>query len=205
MRNKKQDQQSGSGLRLSYPVPDAVSQQAAALWWHSFGPWRGSTRSPEMSPSHAIVALDDEDAVWGVIGLRDAKGGFLLRIPLLARLVYRGGPPTADLLIDGIVVRKTRMGTGRSLVAAAAKLARDRGHPVLRAEVKSRNRTALAFYDSLGFKLVGCGRYGWPWSGQVLILRSDVQTPERSADRPEPATGLAEDAGDPAHNHERAR
>ena len=51
--------------------------------------------------------------------------------------------------------------------------ARD-GRPGLRAEVRARNRGALAFYDRVGFSERGQGRYGLPWWGQVHLLHLSV-------------------------------
>ena len=82
--------------------------------------------------------------------------------------------PTGDLVIDGLAVTDTRQGTGRALIEAGALVAARDGRPGLRAEVRARNRGALAFYDRVGFSDRGRGRYGLPWWGQVHLLHLSV-------------------------------
>lgn len=175
MRKPRQDETGpGAGVRTLSPIPDAVLAEAAALWWRGVGPgW--PRRPPPVRAAQGIVALTDADrGVLGVAGLRDGSGGFAARMPPLTGPLFRAAPPTDDLVLDGIVARHPRQGIGRALVAAALVRARDGGHPGLRAEVEARNRAACAFYLRLGFQEVGRGRYGWPWSGQVLLLRRPV-------------------------------
>ncbi|MBU3029631.1 GNAT family N-acetyltransferase [Paracoccus marinaquae] len=157
-------------LQIRSPIPAAALPAAAALWWGGVGPgW--PRQVPEVRASHGIVALDARGEVQGVAGLRDGAGGFPAHVPLLARLAFRAAPATADLVIDGIVVREPGQGVGRLLIEAAGGHARAGGHPGLRVEVAARNHTACAFYRRLGFAEIGRGRYGWPWSGEVLLLR----------------------------------
>lgn len=152
------------------PIPALALPGAAELWWRAFGV--GKCRQPAVySAAHGIVALSGDGTVVGVAGLRDARGGFLRANPLLAGLAFRPAPPTADLVIDGIIAAEPRQGIGRALIAAAAARAETDGHPGLRAEVALRNLAARAFYQRMGFVEVGRGRYGWPWSGQVVVLR----------------------------------
>lgn len=166
MRKKRQDRPP----QIHCPVPDPALPEAARMWWRHFGyGWRRVP--PAMRVSHGIVALDADGRVAGIIGLRDADGGFPAETPLLARLAFRAGPETADMVVDGIVVRDSRQGVGRALIGAALARAAGAGYPGLRAEVRVRSRTALAFYRALGFSEVARGRFGWPWTGQVLILR----------------------------------
>ena len=168
MRNQRQDR---PPLIVS-PVPAHVLPQAARLWWASFGTGRGAP--PRMRADHGIVALDAQGRVAGVMGLRDARGGFPARVPWAARIGFRAGPPTADLIVDGIAVRDSRCGIGRALVRAAMARARAAGHPGLRAEVRAGDAGAVAFYRALGFATVASLRFGWPWTGRVLILRRAV-------------------------------
>ena len=116
--------------------------------------------------------------VQGVIGFRDHRGGFAQpgrgALVALAEMLYRPAPSTADLVIAGIAVRRPRCGYGRALIAQAVTQAQLRGRAGLRAEVALRNRRALAFYRKLGFVEEGRGRYGWPWTGIVVILRRPV-------------------------------
>lgn len=170
MRNPTQEHPPG----ILSPVPAAALSGAAALWWRGFGPPL-PRRAPPMRAEQGIVALAMDGAVLGVAGLRDQTGGFPRRTPLLARLGFRGAPPAADLVLDGIIVARPRQGIGRALVAAALTRAAAGGHPGLRAEVAARNRPARDFYASLGFVEVARGRFGWPWSGQVLVLRRGLE------------------------------
>lgn len=175
MRKPRQDETGpASGVRTLSPIPDALLAEAAALWWRGVGPgW--PRRPPPVRAAQGIVAQAEGDGrVLGVAGLRDGSGGFAAQTPPPIGLMFRAAPPTADLVLDGIVARHPRQGIGRALVAAALARARETGHPGLRAEVEARNRAACAFYGRLGFQEVGRGRYGWPWSGQVLVLRRPV-------------------------------
>lgn len=160
-------------MQMLNPIPQALLPAAARLWWRGIGPgW--AVRVPPVRASHGIVALDGAGRLAGVAGLRDASGGFLGRIPLAARLFFRAAPPTADLVLDGIVAARPREGAGRALVRAACAHARAGGHPGLRVEVRARNRGALAFYARLGFHETARGRFGWPWSGMVVLMRRDL-------------------------------
>ncbi|MDB6176736.1 GNAT family N-acetyltransferase [Paracoccus sp. Z330] len=163
-------------VRILHPAPEFALPAAAAMWWQAFGFWAGPAL-PAIRAGHAMVALQGDRTLVGVAGLRDGSGGFLKRIPAAARLAYRAAPPTADLVIDGIVVASRRKGTGRALCMRAIELARTRGLCGVRAEVRRNNRVARKFYADLGFSEIGRGRYGWPWTGQVLILRHDLSEP----------------------------
>nr|WP_272874538.1 GNAT family N-acetyltransferase [Paracoccus shandongensis] len=131
----------------------------------------GRGRAPGIRACHGIAAIGPDGRLAGVAGFRDHEGGFLAETPVLARLLFRPAPATPDLVIDGLVVDRPRHGTGRALLEAAAGIACRSGRPGLRAEVALRNRPALAFYAAAGFAEIGRGRYGWPWSGPVAILR----------------------------------
>lgn len=144
------------------------------MWWHSFGPRRLRQGLPRICPARGVVAIDGQGRLAGVMGLRDADGGFLLSQPLSVRWLYRAAPPTVDLVIDGIVARKCRSGTGRALLTEGIARARQVGRPGLRAEVMARNTSAIAFYLALGFSEIARGRYGWPWTGQVVVMRRAV-------------------------------
>jgi GNAT superfamily N-acetyltransferase len=164
MRNTWQGRQG----RILYPVPDAVLPAAATLWRGHFG---GKGR---FDPAHGIVAIDANGQVMGVMGLRDAQGGFYCGNGGLFGWLYRPAPPTGDLVIDGIAVTECRIGVGQALIEHACRIADERRFPGLRAEVRKSNLGARGFYDRLGFVLQGTGRYGLPWWGQVHVLRRDV-------------------------------
>ncbi|MDO5705884.1 MAG: GNAT family N-acetyltransferase [Paracoccus sp. (in: a-proteobacteria)] len=157
------------------PIPDDLLPQAAAMWWAAFGRaarplWPG--RVPEADGTRGLVAVDGGRVV-GVTGLRDAGGGFLQVSPDLLAPLFRAAPPTADLVIDGIMVDPMlrRGGVGCAMIGLAARLAAERGHSGLRAEVALRNDGAVAFWRAMGFAETARGRFGWPWGGQVLVMR----------------------------------
>lgn len=162
-------------MQIASPIPTDYLTDATRLWWRSFGPRRLlRQRLPRVCPAHGVAAIDDQGKLAGVMGLRDADGGFLLKQPLSVRWLYRAAPPTADLVIDGIVTRNRRTGTGRALLAEGMARAKQPNRPGLRAEVMTRNKSAIAFYRALGFSEVARGRYGWPWAGQVVVMRRAV-------------------------------
>lgn len=160
-------------MQITTPIPDRHLGDAARLWGQAFAPWRAG-RAPRIRACHGIAAIGTDGALGGVAGFRDHDGGLLADLPVSARLLFRPAPPTGDLVIDGIVVGRLRRGTGRALLDAAADIACRAGRPGLRAEVEMSNRPAMAFYAATGFTQVGRGRYGWPWSGPVAILRRPV-------------------------------
>ncbi|WP_221035974.1 GNAT family N-acetyltransferase [Paracoccus siganidrum] len=157
----------GQPMQILSPIPDAILPQAGRLWRRHFG---GLGRVRGFRAANGAVALQG-GRVLGVIGFRDAGGGFATWRAGLAAILFRPAPPTGDLVIDGIVARLPRRGIGRALVARAEAEARARGRPGLRAEVAAGNRAALAFYRRLGFVEETRGRFGWPWTGTVLVLR----------------------------------
>lgn len=161
-------------MQITSPIPQDYLTDAARMWWRSFGPRRLRRRPPRVCAAHGVAAIDDQGTLIGVMGLRDADGGFLVSQPLSVRLLYRAAPPTADLVIDGIVARHRRAGTGRALLSQGIACARAAGRPGLRAEVIARNKPAIAFYRALGFTEIARGRYGWPWAGQVVVMRRPV-------------------------------
>lgn len=155
------------------PIPDRHLSAAARVWGRAFMPW-GTMGTPRIRACHGIAVIGPDDSLCGVAGFRDHDGGFLADQPLLARLLFRPAPPTADLVIDGVVALHPRGGAGRALVEAAAGIAARSGRPGLRAEVALRNRPAMAFHAATGFSRIAQGRYGWPWSGPVAILHRPV-------------------------------
>ncbi|MFV0386475.1 GNAT family N-acetyltransferase [Paracoccus sp. (in: a-proteobacteria)] len=158
-------------MRICTPIPDHALPDAARLWCKTFSGGFGARRA---QASHGIVALDEGAHVIGVRGLRDETGGFLAGGMGVAGLLYRAAPATSDLVIDGIVAHQRRQGIGRALILAAQSAALTRGRKGLRAEVQCSNRAALTFYQRLGFTEETTGRFGWPWSGRVAILRKPV-------------------------------
>lgn len=158
-------------MKILTPIPATLLPEASALWRSRFRPvGRG-----RICPGHGVVAVDTAGRLAGVMGLRDAAGGFWQpRRGQGLTLLFRACPPTADLVIDGIVAARLRGGAGRALIAAGLAYAGRCGHPGLRAEVQTRNRPALDFYRALGFVEVARGRYGWPWGGTIAVMRLPV-------------------------------
>lgn len=159
-------------MQILTPIPTQHLPAASRMWWAAFG--AAGRRAPQVRPENGTAAVRADGDLVGVMGLRDAGGGFLLATPLVARFMFRPAPATDDLVIDGIAVRDRRRGTGSAMLDYATARARMQGRPGLRAEVQASNHAALAFWQAVGFAEVGRGRYGWPWSGQVLILRRPI-------------------------------
>lgn len=179
-------------------VPEALRPAAAALYWRHFGaqilPMPVAARHgvalirTAMQPEQALVALSPAGDLLGILGLRDARGGFLDparhsfvavwgpaggRLRHLSTALCRPGGTTGDLVLDGLAVppRWRRQGIARALVGAAAELARSRGHAGLRAEVAADNHTALSAWRALGFVALHRQRQGWPWTAPAHVLR----------------------------------
>lgn len=177
-------------MEILSPIPPHHLPDAARMWWAAFGPIGAR---PQMRAEQGAAAVRGGDVV-GVMGLRDGGGGFLATTPLMARLLFRAAPPTDDLVIDGIAVSQPRQGTGAALLDHALDRARAQGRNGLRAEVRARNHAARAFWQAMGFVEIARGRYGWPWSGQVLSLRRPLSG-TALAERPRDAAQQGKGAG----------
>lgn len=195
-------------IRIRRALALAQAEDAAALYWQAFGrqilplPVRAAKGQALLRrclhPYRAISAQVD-GALIGLIGLRDAKGGLFGPRPQDIRAVwggpygralaaasglYKGGPDSDELVIDGIVVAPAwrGRGIGAALVRAAMTEAETRDFPGLRAEVAPGNLAGLALYQSLGFSQIGQARIGWPWSrgqsSRALIMRLALQPPQ---------------------------
>ncbi len=185
-------------IRILHGLPAHLHTAAAALYWRHFGtqllPLPARHRRgmalvrAVLRPDHALVALSPQGQLVGIAGLRDARGGLLASDPKSFRAVwgnargqlchlgtrlYRAGPQTEDMVIDGIAIRPDwrRRGIARALIAAAADQARAAGHGALRAEVAADNREALAAWRAMGFQRQARHRMGWPWSRPAHVLR----------------------------------
>lgn len=182
-------------------VPPGLRRAAAGLYWRHFGrqilpvpvPARQGVALilAAMCPAQALVALSPQGALLGLAGLRDARGGFLDpgaghfvavwgrtggRLRHLATALYRPGPGTADLVLDGLAThpRWRRRGVARALVQAAMAEARAQGRPALRVEVEAGNHAALAAWRALGFQPLPRQKLGWPWTRPAHVLRLPV-------------------------------
>ena len=189
-------------FRILTGVPTALQGAAARLYWRQFGhllqplptrPARGvALVRALMRPDLGLVALAPSGRLVGMAGLVDGRGAFLEgraagyadafgpvagRLRALCARLYRGGPATTDLVIQGCAVAPgwRRRGVARALAAAAETHARARGHPALRVEVEAGNKLGLAVWQAMGFRPVARQRLGWPWSPPAHVLRRPVQ------------------------------
>ena len=162
-------------------LPEALRAQAAELYWQAFGGKLGRVMGPErkalaflrdaISVDHAVVALDDQGQLLGLLGFKSPEGSFaggdpaqmrrhygLLgsawRVPLLWLL---GREVDNDrFLIDGLcVARQARsLGIGSALLNAAYDRARARGYAAIRLDVVDTNWRARQLYERHGFTVV---------------------------------------------------
>ncbi|AGT07365.1 GNAT family N-acetyltransferase [Paracoccus aminophilus] len=194
-----------------HPVCEGIApahlDAAAALFWQAFGrevlPFPTSAARGVALIRHALraekalSALDPQGALAALVGIRDAEGGFLAPeagafaqvwgclgggLERVTNALHRSGPETADMVLDGLVVRPDLRGQGygRALIAAASHRAARRGYHGLRAEVARANAAARALYLSLGFQPLGQSRIGWPWSGPAEIMRLEIPAAHKS-------------------------
>ncbi len=168
-------------VTLQDGLPEALRAQAADLYWQAFGGKLGRVMGPErralaflhdvIRADHAIVALDDQGQLLGLLGFKSPAGSFaggdptqmrrhygLLgsawRVPLLWLL---GREVDNDrFLIDGLcVARQARsLGIGSALLSAACDRARARGYAAIRLDVVDTNWRARQLYERHGFKVV---------------------------------------------------
>lgn len=167
----------------------------AALWWRGMGravlpmaPARGGIgwARTAIHPQAALVARSPAGRVIGLAGLRDVSGGLIdartALTPALGRcrgsvarlglILWRAGPATEDLVLDGLVVhpRARRHGVARALIRACLAEAVARGRPGLRVEVLAANRAALALYRAEGFAPIARHRPGHGRAALILRL-----------------------------------
>lgn len=179
----------------------ADRRAAAALWWRGLGrqvlappgcipsatATRGAIRwgAAALNPAAVLAARDGRGHLIGLAGLRDGSGGMIAwDRPLRPHLgliracigrvglgLWRSGPATGDLVLDGLVVhpRWRRQGVAGRLVQAALAEAARRGHPGLHVEVFADNHPANALYARAGFGVIGRRRLGH--GRRALILR----------------------------------
>jgi ribosomal-protein-alanine N-acetyltransferase len=67
--------------------------------------------------------------------------------------------PEAELLLIGVAAAARRGGVGRTLLAAAAVDARERGASTMFLEVRDGNAAALALYHAAGYAVIGRRRH----------------------------------------------
>src|SRR5699024_10390166 len=97
---------------------------------------------------------------------------FARRVAGVRLRLWRAGPATEDLILDGLVVhpRARRQGIARLLIRADLDEAARYGHPGLQVEVMAGNHAARALYAGKGF--VRIGRYRpLPWRVALVLRR----------------------------------
>ncbi len=189
----------GNRVRVTAGIAPGSRLAAAALWWRGMGRQvlphararagiRWTCRA--LRPEAALAAHDRHGRLVGLAGLRDGSGGLIRwQAPLRAALgpvsgglgrarlmLWRAGPPTTDLVLDGLAVhpRAARAGVGRALLRAALADAAARGRPGLTVEMLEANRAAQALYVSEGFVIVARRR---PGHGRLaLVMRRGCGT-----------------------------
>lgn len=191
-------------------LPRPLRPAAAALYWDGFGhlllPFAADRRrgqalvASSLNPEQALVALSPAGALIGLMGWRGVQGGFLSPTPArfrrvwgpmrgrachLATRLWRPGPATSDLIVDGIIIAPEwrKRGICRALLAHAGQIAAERGHPGLRVEVEAANQPALSAYAALGFQPVTRARAGWAWTRHPAHI---LRRPLAAAAQPRP-------------------
>lgn len=184
---------SKKGWQIGLGLAPGQHLAAAALWWRGMGrevfgpcPPRAGIAwvRANLCADAALVAHDASGRLIGLAGLRGVAGGLIsgniapARLGLWARMrfwLWRAGPLTSDLVLDGLVVhpKARRQGLARHLIRAALREAARRGHPGLVVEVMASNHAARALYAGEGFSLIA--RYRpLPWR-VALVLRRDAK------------------------------
>jgi tRNA threonylcarbamoyl adenosine modification protein YeaZ/ribosomal-protein-alanine acetyltransferase len=96
-------------------------------------------------------------------------------------ILIRVAADEAEILSIGVAPRARRSGTGRRLVSAGAKKARDMGAITLFLEVARENEAARALYATAGFGEAGLRRGYYRESGaeaeDALVLRANLPLP----------------------------
>lgn len=173
--------------RLVDGFPEARRAAVARLFWAAFSDKLGRIMAPEdralgfleraLRPDHAISALDAEEQVLGVAGLKTEAGGLLAagfreladvygvmgalwRSPILDLTERRIA--AGQVLIDGVFVAPEARGRGigTSLIEAVVARAGSLGLREVRLDVIDTNPRAAALYLRLGFRPVATRRLG---------------------------------------------
>ena len=113
---------------------------------------------------------------WSAASIAD-----LMQSPGTETLVFRDGPvigmvmvrtaaDEAEILTIAVAAEARRRGTGRALLAAAARGALTQGATRLHLEVASNNETARKFYADAGFIQTGRRACYYPDGADALLL-----------------------------------
>lgn len=173
-------------MRIERGLPDAMRDQAAALYWEAFGPKLDRVMGPSprarafvaraIRTDHVIAATDGGQLL-GLAGFKTAQGAFVGGSARELRRAYgffgaawRGialsmlhtDVDNERFLIDGLCVAAPwrGRGIGTALIAAICHEGARRGYEAVRLDVVDTNLRARALYERLGFVAVGSDRLG---------------------------------------------
>ena len=172
---------------LRHGLPDALREQAVALYWQAFGPKLGRVMGPEakalrylsrvMRLENCIGALDGQGRLLGLAGYKTDHASFaggtmddLSSIygqtgSLWRGMLLRGLTDETEgdgFLLDGLCVADGARGwgVGTALLSAVCDEARRRGYSAVRLDVVEGNDRARALYERAGFVLDRTTRLG---------------------------------------------
>ncbi|MGJ8622015.1 MAG: GNAT family N-acetyltransferase [Yoonia sp.] len=166
-------------MNISFGIPAAHRDTAAALYWQAFGPKLGKLLGPEdralrfiksvLREDHAIRAEDAAGNLLGIAGFKSPQGalvgagyeelrktygwvGAAFRTVLFSALTR--DVENKRFLIDGLFVapQARGQGIGTALLEAICQEARTRGYRQVRLDVVDSNSRAKALYLQEGFK-----------------------------------------------------
>jgi len=110
---------------------------------------------------------------------------YILKNPRAATFVYENGSVLGSLMVQderaltrvlsiGVHPKHRRQGIGRMLMAAAEDAARRFRTGEVRLEVNVKNESALSFYRTLGYEVMGrLARY-YSWGDDAFAMRKPV-------------------------------
>lgn len=116
---------------------------------------------------------------------------YLLKNPRAATYVFENGNILGTLVVQdervltrvlsvGVHPRHRRQGIGRELMAAAEHAAHRFGTEEVRLEVNVKNAGARAFYEALGYEVVGRLPQYYSWGDDALAMRKELPRPVRN-------------------------
>jgi ribosomal protein S18 acetylase RimI-like enzyme len=168
-------------------LPEALRQDAAALYWEAFGGKLGRVLGPRQRAvqffarvirgDHAIVALDEQGRLIGLAGFKTPEGSFaggsgadLSAVYGSVGAAWRGlllwalnrDVDNDRFLLDGICVAHAArsQGVGSALIQQICVEGYQRGYPAIRLDVVDSNHRARDLYQRLGFVPVNSQKLG---------------------------------------------
>ncbi len=170
-----------TGITISVGLPEALRQEAAALYLDAFGkklrpilgrdPRAVTFLAAVQRPANAVVAIAPSGGLLGLAGFHDATGGFIgggfsdMAAAFgtfgaiwrgLAFSIFEREAQADELLMDGVVVSQIArgQGIGTMLLDRIETLARDQGKARVRLDVVDTNPRARALYERRGYRAV---------------------------------------------------